>query len=254
MTYDASPTHAPPRTGLAVTSLVLGILSFVSLGPLAGIPAIVTGVMAGKRAKREPTVYGGKGMATAGVVLGTVNLVMIAALIALLLPALAAARDAAKQTVATSNVRQILLATHAYALEHRSHLPAHLAAILPYAPAGQLFTDPATTTVPMILTQADLKGDWRALAATLEAHCDFYYVGAGLNLTRIPDPRQIMLVYSKDVRKNRLRVVGFADGHAAAIGPADFGSLFARLNQLRETQGLAPVALDEHATESAEQP
>ena len=54
---------------MAVTSLVLGILSFFCLA-LAGIPAIVFGFLGLSRAKTAGT---GQGMAVAGMILGLVG-------------------------------------------------------------------------------------------------------------------------------------------------------------------------------------
>ena len=48
---------------------------------------------------------------------------MIGILAAILLPALARAREKARRTACTSNVRQLGLAIHSYALEHKGELP-----------------------------------------------------------------------------------------------------------------------------------
>ncbi len=56
---------------MAITSLVLGIVGCcLMLGPLTGIPAAIVGGLAMKKIKDEPTVYGGNGMALAGLILG----------------------------------------------------------------------------------------------------------------------------------------------------------------------------------------
>ncbi len=55
---------------MAITSLVLGIVGCCFLGPLTGIPAAIVGGLAMKKIKNEPTVYGGNGMALAGLILG----------------------------------------------------------------------------------------------------------------------------------------------------------------------------------------
>ncbi len=75
----------PEANNLAIASLVLGILSIFGMGPLTGIPAIITGFMALK----NPA---GKGMAIAGIVTGSLSivLVMFILLFVLLLVALGA--------------------------------------------------------------------------------------------------------------------------------------------------------------------
>ncbi|HEY2407128.1 MAG TPA: DUF4190 domain-containing protein [Polyangiaceae bacterium] len=66
----------PPASTAAVIALVCGIL--LCLGPLTGITAIITGFVGRSRAREKPDSVGGVGMATAGIVLGFVNLVLSA--------------------------------------------------------------------------------------------------------------------------------------------------------------------------------
>jgi hypothetical protein len=66
----------PPATGsvnqtLAIVSLILGIVSLCCyISPVTGIAALVTGFMAMKKANADPTNYGGKGLAIAGMITG----------------------------------------------------------------------------------------------------------------------------------------------------------------------------------------
>jgi len=64
----------PPASTSAVVALVCGIL--LCLGPFTGIPAIVAGLLGRKAAREFPQSVGGNGMATAGMVLGIVNLLL----------------------------------------------------------------------------------------------------------------------------------------------------------------------------------
>jgi hypothetical protein len=64
----------PPASTAAVVALVCGIL--LCLGPFTGLPAIVAGFMARKAARERPASVGGTSMATAGIVLGLLNLVL----------------------------------------------------------------------------------------------------------------------------------------------------------------------------------
>ena len=64
---------APEQSsGLGVAALILGILSYAVLPLVAGVAAIVLGV-AGRKAADEGRASG-RGMATAGLVLGAINL------------------------------------------------------------------------------------------------------------------------------------------------------------------------------------
>lgn len=73
---------SPPPTGaagenktLAIVSLVLAILSFVCLGFLGSIPAIILGFMQRSKVKNNPSEFGGAGMAMAGIIIGALNVV-----------------------------------------------------------------------------------------------------------------------------------------------------------------------------------
>ncbi len=64
-----APNRIQPAHGLAVTSMILGIVSFIAFPLVTGILAICFGVSAKRKGNTE-------GMATAGVVCGTIGLVL----------------------------------------------------------------------------------------------------------------------------------------------------------------------------------
>src|SRR5688572_19503970 len=81
--YQTPPPGAGKPQGLAVTSLILGIVSFLvcffPIGPVplslfTAIGAIVTGFMANAAIKRGE--QGGEGLAKAGLILGFINLAL----------------------------------------------------------------------------------------------------------------------------------------------------------------------------------
>jgi type II secretory pathway pseudopilin PulG len=78
--YSNIQPQTQTRKGLAIASLVLGILSIPTLGLLVvgAIVAIVLGAIALGRIKKEPATYGGKGMAIAGIITSSVSLLLIA--------------------------------------------------------------------------------------------------------------------------------------------------------------------------------
>ena len=63
---------AVPNSGLAVASLVLGILSMLCAGILTAIPAVITGHMARGEIRRSGGRTGGDAMALTGMILGYV--------------------------------------------------------------------------------------------------------------------------------------------------------------------------------------
>lgn len=78
-TSHHKPTSDQSENGLAIASLVLGITSLVGMGPITGIPAIITGYMSLKNPHR-------KEMGIAGIIMGGISTGL--ALIAILLFAL----------------------------------------------------------------------------------------------------------------------------------------------------------------------
>lgn len=78
--YSNIRSQQQTRQGLAIASLVLGIISIPTLGlfGVGAIVAIVLGVIAIGRIKKEPATYGGKGMAIAGIVTSVVSLLLVA--------------------------------------------------------------------------------------------------------------------------------------------------------------------------------
>jgi hypothetical protein len=70
------PYAPPPTCGLAIASLVCGIVSVLMcyFGALAGIPAVICGHMALSRIAAAQNAMGGRGMAIAGLVTGYIGL------------------------------------------------------------------------------------------------------------------------------------------------------------------------------------
>ena len=81
--YNSStpPSILLPTSSLATISLVAGILGFTFFPLIASIVALVTGYAARKETRAVPPQASGDGMATAGIIMGWVQigLVVIAA-------------------------------------------------------------------------------------------------------------------------------------------------------------------------------
>ncbi len=67
-------TNVLPTSTLATVSLVAGILGFTIFPVIATIVAIITGYMARKETRSIPPTAGGDGLATAGIIMGYVQI------------------------------------------------------------------------------------------------------------------------------------------------------------------------------------
>ncbi len=71
------PTLLLPTSGMAIASLISGILGWVLLPIIGSIVAIVLGFSARKETRAIPPCATGDGMATAGIILGGIQMGLI---------------------------------------------------------------------------------------------------------------------------------------------------------------------------------
>lgn len=114
-------TAQKQMVGVAVASLVLGILGLILIGPLGSIPAVICGHIAKSRIKKNPDMLTGDGMALAGLILGYVQIgfmvIMIPLLAAIAIPSFVKARDTAQLNACVNNMRQLDSAKEMVALD-----------------------------------------------------------------------------------------------------------------------------------------
>lgn len=114
------PPLSPQKTsGLAITSLVLGILSFICCGLVSGVPALICGHIARGKIKRDPSLSG-DGLALAGLILGYLSIFTTLFMSALALPAITGAVVRGEMTQTLSQAKQIHLAVSQMALDGRT--------------------------------------------------------------------------------------------------------------------------------------
>lgn len=72
------PTVSPPTSGLAIASLVCGLVGLISCSFLTGIPAVICGHLALSRIQASSGALGGRTLAVVGLISGYMCLIVIA--------------------------------------------------------------------------------------------------------------------------------------------------------------------------------
>ncbi|HVG28525.1 MAG TPA: DUF4190 domain-containing protein [Pyrinomonadaceae bacterium] len=121
--FQAFEDGTKKRSGLAVASLVLGVVGLPTLGLLGvgAIAGIVLGAVALARANKRPQQSGGRGLAIGGLVLNGMSLLMapvIGIIAAIAIPNLLASARAANEGSAIRNVRALAQAEDVFARGH----------------------------------------------------------------------------------------------------------------------------------------
>lgn len=141
-------TPMPKRKtpGVAIASLVCGILSWVCVGLLAAIPAVITGHLALGRIKRSAGALAGRGLAIAGLILGYTSIVaMIAVIVLFFTLVVPMIKEESSRTACMAHLREIGTACNVYAAGHDGRYPERLSELYPdYVSDLDVFVCPAT--------------------------------------------------------------------------------------------------------------
>ena len=207
----------PVKTsGLAIASLVLGILGVFTCG-VAAIVGLILGIIAMNQVKKSNGALDGFALAVAGTVVSAIFLLMLPLGTAMILPALAKAHDRARTIQCVNNMKQLALAVRIYSGDHEDHFP------------------PAATWCDAIKTDVDSERTFKCPAGNPDARCHYAFNSKldGLEEKNInPDT---VLLFETDggwnvsggpelmLRQSRhLKTFGvaFADGHVEQLtGP-----------------------------------
>jgi Domain of unknown function (DUF4190) len=220
------PHSAPARmSGLAITSLVLGILGLFTCG-LTALFGLAFGIVALVKVKGSQGTLRGDGIALAGIIVSAVFLLMIPIFAAMLLPALAGAKQRAQTINCVSNEKQLALAIEMYTDQNANHFPA----ATNWCDAIQSNVSPYTFKCPV----AETTGSTR--------RCDYAFNAAlsGLDEKNV-NPGTVMLfeadggwdatggpdLMSTPARHEHghISVVTFADGSVQEVGQSQLSSL-----------------------------
>jgi len=213
-----SPTAK--TSALAVTSLVLGILGVLTCGATS-LFGLIVGIIAMVKVANSGGALRGKGLALAGVIVSGILLLMLPISAAMLLPALAAAKQKAMQINCFNNEKQLALGVLLYSNDHTNHYP------------------PAATWCEAIQPSVRSERTFKCPAANSSSRCDYAYNAKldGLDTAKI-DP-QTVVIFESDAgwdahggpellaarHRANSSVVAFADGHVELILPARINSL-----------------------------
>lgn len=214
---------APPKTsGLAISSLVLGILGLLTCG-ITAVVGLILGIIAMVKIKNSRGALGGDGFALAGIIVSAIFVLLIPIFLAMLLPALAEAKQEAQKINCISNVKQLALAEHMYADKNQHHYLA------------------ATNWCDVLLkSDASLTNVFHCPADATDGRCSYAFnaqlAGADAGTA---DPNTVMIFESnggwnasggKELllakpRHGHQIAVGFADGHVEAVPESQLDQL-----------------------------
>jgi len=215
------PTAAPKTSGLAVTSLVLGVLGLFTCG-LTALFGLILGIIAMVKVKNSGGKLSGNGLALAGVIVSAVFLFMIPIFAAMLLPALAAAKQKAQNINCVNNEKQLALAIRIYSGDNKDQFP------------------PAATWCDAIKPEMGSEKVLKCPSAKPGSRCDYAFNAklSGLDASKV-NPQTVELFESDggwnanggpelmigSARHARMFVVAFADGSVQQLRESQLATL-----------------------------
>lgn len=120
------PAAGGPTSGMAIASLVLGLLGLFSLG-LGSLVGLILGIVGLRQIGQSDGRIQGRGLAIAGIIVSGLVLVMglifIPITAAILFPVFAQARERARASVCMGRLKQVGLAMSMYAQDYDEHWP-----------------------------------------------------------------------------------------------------------------------------------
>lgn len=226
---DLFPSAAPqpvsvpqPKTsGMAITSLVLGTLGFFSCG-ITALVGLILGIIAMVKVKNSQGHLKGGGLALAGTIVSGIFLLLIPIFVAMLLPAVAAAKQRAEAISCVNNEQQLAMTIRIYSGNHTNQFP-------PAATWCDAIKDDVESTIP-----------FKCVAANANSRCDYAFNAKldGMDESKV-NPRTVMLFESnagwnanggpdlmiKSPRHAQVFVVTYVDGSVHQLHQSQLGTL-----------------------------
>jgi type II secretory pathway pseudopilin PulG len=186
---------APQGTsGLAIASLICGILVFLTVG-LTGLPAVILGHLGLSKIKKSGGTLKGGGMAIAGLIMGYLGfgLTLIAVLASLAVPAFNMVQQQGNQMKAVNNAKQIVMGMKQYAADHDGKYPPTIETLF----EEQILTDRKLLEFPGTVNVPGQGWDYR---------------GAEFGDT---DPGNVIVLMTKQADRSKKKIVARNDGSVA---------------------------------------
>lgn len=149
-----------PRKGMAIASLVLGILSILTLGCLGvgALTGLILGIVALVRSNKAPSVFGGRGLAIGGIVTSGISVILVpfvGIFAAIAIPSLLRARLSANESATIGDIRTVISAQTAYSAANGGHYEGRMPCLLVpsqgcipgYSPNAATFLDSALVSL-----------------------------------------------------------------------------------------------------------
>jgi prepilin-type processing-associated H-X9-DG protein len=230
-----SPTTPPPpvttvpkTSGLAIASLVLGLLGLVSCG-ITSLVGLVLGIVALNKINKSQGRIAGNGLAIAGIIASGIFMLMLPIYAAMLLPALAKAKSRAQTIQCMNNVKQLALSAMMYANDQKGRLPDADR----WCEHVQTYLGSGATSV------------LRCPAGNQSDRCNYAFNAklSSVELNQVKNPAQTVLfvdsgtgwnksggpeLLTQPSRHGKQVIVGFTDGHVEVVTSG-------RLNNLQWT-------------------
>lgn len=179
------PDLPTPRVSkLAVASMICGILTLPTCG-LSGIAAIICGVIALVKLGKNKATLKGQGFAIAGIVMGSLCVLMIPIGAGLMLPALAKAKSRAQTINCMNQMKQVCLGLRIHAEDHKQTFPMDLKTLSPELSSPRLLICPGDTK-PI---SEEAKVDWNVLRTE---DISYEFVTPGLDVSK-SNPQRVIL-------------------------------------------------------------
>ncbi len=126
------PAMPPKASGLAIASLVLGIISVLG-SCITGIPAIICGHLALSKIKKSAGQIGGFGLALTGLILGYIFTAFAIIYAGLAVPTAMKALHKAEQVTLINNGKALKSSLDLYAASNAGSYPASMTDLIPSA-------------------------------------------------------------------------------------------------------------------------